>query len=232
MGVTTIYIMKSLSKYLTLCILPSLLLCSSPIDEYHLHQAYRSYKVEDYNGTIRHLKEIEHPSLQGQMALANSYYKLKEYQQAIAIYTSMQSTSIKIKQHLYYNIANAYVKRLDYDHAKEYYAKVLQLGEDEDARYNLSLIALLSNKKKEGLGISYPKSQNTGSSQSEKKSDKDRKRDRDKSRSSSGGDGKSGKEENQKKGKLMSNHREEKHPLGSKVYELINEGYIYEKQPW
>ena len=30
----------------------------------------------------------------------------------------------------------------------------------------------------------------------------------------------------------MSTKKEENYPLGSKVYELINEGYIYEKRPW
>jgi hypothetical protein len=30
----------------------------------------------------------------------------------------------------------------------------------------------------------------------------------------------------------MGTNEEEKHPLSSKTYELINKGYIREKQPW
>ena len=219
-------------RYLLIFLLLTAFSNASFWDLYHLNKAYISYDTKDYNTTLLHLKQIEIPSLQAQMALANSYYKLKAYQEAIVVYKSIQSTSIVIKQQLYYNIANAYVKLLDYDHAKGYYAKVLQLGEDEDAIYNLKLIALLSDKKESELGIAHPKSQNSGANQSEKKSDKETARDEDKPSGGSGGDGKSGEEKNQKKGKLMSDHTEEKHPLGSKVYELINEGYIYEKQPW
>jgi len=36
----------------------------------------------------------------------------------------------------------------------------------------------------------------------------------------------------QEKGKLTLDPKQEKHPLSSKVYELINKGYIHEKQPW
>jgi Ca-activated chloride channel family protein len=113
---------------------------------------------------------------------------------------------------------------------------VLQLGEDEDATVNLGIIALWGNKKEGALGIANPKSQNSSASKSEKKKNRDKKnkesRDENQPSSGNGGDGEISKEKKREKGKLMSSHKEEKHPLGSKVYELINEGYIYEKQPW
>ena len=225
--------MSSTSKIFIIFGILSPLLYASVTDEYHLYQAYKRYKTKEYNRSIEHLKKIDTPSLQSKMALADSYYQIKKYKKAIAIYKSVHSNSVTIKQQLYYNIANAYVKLLDYDHAKGYYAKVLQLGEDEDARYNLSLIALLSSKKEGELGIAQPKSQTASASKSNEQSDKETKNQEEKPSGGSGGDGKSSKTKNKKKGeKLMSNHKEEKHPLSSKVYELINEGYIYEKQPW
>ena len=201
-------------------------------DTYHLNQAYKSYQSEEYNATESYLKQIKKPSLQSKIALANTYYKLGKYKKAIESYQSIQSTSIEIKQQLYYNIANAYVKLSLYKNAKIYYAKVLQLGRDRDAEYNLRLIVLLSDKKEAELGITHPKSGNSASSKSEKTDSKETKRDEDKPSSGSSGDGKSSQEREQKKNRLKSNHKEERHPLSSKVYELINEGYIYEKQPW
>ena len=207
---------------------------ANSLDIHYLTQAYKSYKAEDYNNTIVYLKEIKLPSLQSKITLANTFYKQKEYKKAIASYKSIQSTSKEIKQQLYYNIANSYAKLFKYKNAKIYYAKVLQIGSDVDAENNLRLIALLFERKNRKLGVSHPKSQNSASSKSEKYDDKETKRDEDKPSSSSSEDGKSGKEREQEeeRKKLKSNNKEEKHPLSSKVYELINEGYIYEKQPW
>ncbi|TNF43128.1 MAG: VWA domain-containing protein, partial [Epsilonproteobacteria bacterium] len=50
--------------------------------------------------------------------------------------------------------------------------------------------------------------------------------------SGSGGGGESQTQKEQEEGRLISDERAEQQPLGSKVYELINEGYIREKQPW
>jgi len=205
---------------------------ASFMDNYWLSKAYNSYQKQDYNTTISNLKEIDSISLQSQLISADTYYRQGAYQKAIGRYQSIQSTSPKIKQHLYYNIANAYVKLSQYTKAKEYYVKVLQLGDDADAEYNLKLIAFREDKKDKESTAPHPKSQNSSSGKSQKESKKKSKKSKDSSSSSSGGDGKRSKEKNVKKGKIMSSKKEEKHPLGSKVYELINEGYIYEKQPW
>ena len=207
---------------------------ASLFDSYHLNQAYQSYEGADFNETKRHLKQIKVRSLQSQMALANTYYKQRAFKKAIAIYKSIRSTSAATKQQLYYNIANAYAQLESYDKAKIYYTKVLQLGEDEDAAFNLRIIALLSDKKSAELGIAHPKSQDASSSKSESQEseEEDETRSEDEPSSGSGGGGEAQKQEEQKEGKLMSDESVEKHPLGSKVYELINEGYIREKQPW
>ena len=205
---------------------------ASFLDNYYLFEAYKSYQNKDYNRTLVHLKKIADISLQSQIILGDTYYRKEAYQKAIERYKSIQSTSIEIKQHLYYNIANAYVKLSQYDQARRYYAKVLQLGEDSEARDNLQLIALWSERKDGALGIANPKSQSSASTKSEKESTQDIQRDENQPSSASGGSKESRREKNEKKEKLLSSQKEENHPLGSKVYELINEGYIYEKQPW
>jgi Ca-activated chloride channel family protein len=121
-----------------------------------------------------------------------------------------------------------------YDKAKIYYTKTLQLGEDPDTIHNLKLVALLQDKQSADLGIAHPKSQDSSSSKSEPQETQEEKESRseDDPSSGSGGDGESQTQKEQEKSKLRSDGSEEQHPLGSKVYELINEGYIREKQPW
>ncbi len=119
-----------------------------------------------------------------------------------------------------------------YDKAKTYYTKALQLGEDPDATYNLHLVALLSDQKSADLGIAHPKSQDSSSSKSESQEESKESKSEDEPSSGSGGGGESQTQKEQEKNKLVSDGTQEQHPLGSKVYELINKGYIREKQPW
>ncbi|HEY9190123.1 MAG TPA: VWA domain-containing protein [Sulfurovum sp.] len=207
---------------------------ASLLDSYHLNRAYKSYQSADLNETKSRLKQIKVPSLQSRILLANTYYRQHAFKKAIQTYKSIRSTSPRIKQQLYYNIANAYAMMESYDKAKVYYTKALQLGEDADAEHNLYLVALLSDKKSAELGIAHPKSQDSSSSKSESQEEQEEKetRSEDEPSSGSGGGGESQAEKEKEKSKLLSDDSKEEHPLGSKVYELINEGYIREKQPW
>ena len=199
-------------------------------DNHHLNLAYNSYKAEDFNSTLKELKKIKTPSLQSQITLANTHYKQRDFKRAIKIYKSIRSSSVNIKQQLYYNVANAYAMLGTYSKAKIYYTKTLQLGADKDAEHNLKRIALLSDKDAANLGIAHPKSQDGASSKSE--SDTEEKTQEEDAPSSSSGGGESNSAKNQKKNKLLYDETTEQQPLGSKVYELINKGYIRETQPW
>ena len=207
---------------------------ASILDGYYLHQAYKSYRTDDLNRTKKLLFRLENSSLQSQFALANTYYRLHDYKKAIALYHTIHTTSPKIKQKLYYNLANSYVKLKAYDKAKHYYTKTLQLGEDSDTEHNLALVILLQQKQKEAqLGIAHPKSQNSsGTANTATQSDKKQSHEEDQpsSGSGSGGEGKSS--EKKEKKKLILDPQQERQPLSSKVYELINKGYIRETQPW
>ena len=225
------------AKYLiALFILLGINLQASVLDSYHLNQAYKSYKVEDFNSSEQELKKIDIPSLQSQFALGNTYYRLHSYKKALKIYMSIRSSSAVTKQRLYYNIANVHTMIEDYDKAKIYYTKALQLGEDEDSRHNLQLVVLLKKKKEAQLGIAHPKSQSSDSSKSESgESDKEETRNEDQPSSGSGSGGESKTDEKQskeEKKRLILDESQEQQPLSSKVYELINKGYIRETQPW
>ncbi len=206
---------------------------ASILDNYHLNRAYKSYKASDFNETKKQIRQIKVRSLQSQMVLANTYYKQRAFKKAIQTYRSIRSTSPKIKQQLYYNIANAYAMQESYDKAKLYYTKALQLGKDPDAEHNLHLVALLSDQKSADLGIAHPKSQDSSSSKSETQEGDDKESNsEDEPSSGSGGGGESQTQKEQEKNKLLDAGEQEQHPLGSKVYELINKGYIRETQPW
>jgi len=226
------------SKYLIISfIFLGINLEASILDSYHLKQAYKSYTIEDFNSSKQELKKIDEPSLQSQFALGNTHYRIHAYKKAIKVYLSIHSTSAVTKQRLYYNTANAYAMMGEYDKAKIYYTKALQLGADEDSKYNLQLVALLKKKKDAELGIAHPKSQSSDSSKSEStESDNEETREEDQpsSGSGSGGESKADEKENKKdeKKRLMPDEKAEQQPLSSKVYELINKGYIRETQPW
>ena len=207
---------------------------ASILDGYCLNRAYHSYHAGDFNTSKAYLDRVNTPSLQRRFALGNIYYKEGAYAKALKTYASIRSTSPEIKQKLYYNMANCYTRQQAYEKAKIYYTKALQLGKDEDAAANLKLVALLADKQSENLGMAHPKSQNSGASKSgtqEKDDTKRRNEDAQSSGSGSGGENSKGKNEQEKR-RLLLDSQAEQQPLSSKVYELINKGYIRETQPW
>ncbi len=204
---------------------------ASIFDHYYLNLAYTSYAKNDFNTTQKQLQKIKDLSLQSQIMLANTHYKQNAFTKSIKIYKYIHSTSLQTKQQIYYNIANAYSMQKKYHKAKIYYTKVLQLGIDNDAKHNLDLIALLNDKKTAKLGIAHPKSQDTSSSKNESQDKKESKTE-DEPSAGSGSDGKGNPHKKEKGKKLLNLMQESKYPLSSKVYELINKGYIHEKQPW
>ncbi|MFT7823324.1 MAG: VWA domain-containing protein [Sulfurimonas sp.] len=206
---------------------------ASVFDLFRLDHAYRAYGQKEYHRSKKILEDIATPSLQSQIALADSYYRLGEYKRAIKLYQNIRSTSAEVKQQLHYNIANAYTMLGSYDKARRYYTMTLQLGDDEDARTNLALIALLEEKKA-ASGIAHPKSQNGSGSKSEKqdKKESDSERTEEQPGSGAGSGGSAQKSKRREKMKLTEERQSREQPLSSKVYEMINRGYIHEKQPW
>ena len=203
------------------------------LDTYYLHKAYESYTHQNYTSSFQSLKNVKTPSLQSQMALADVYYKQGNYKKALNIYRALRSRSVSIKQHIYYNRANTYAKLGAYAKARNDYIKVLQLGRDEDAKANLALLTFLADKKEQTLGKSHPQSQNSNTSKTpaQEKDTKEQKQEEQQS-SGAGSGGEGSNKEKSKKSKLLLDEHAPIHPLSSKVYELINKGYIREKRPW
>jgi len=227
------------SRYLLLlAALAHLPLEASLFDAWQMHRAYHAYEQQAYEKSLTLLERVETPSLQQRYALASAHYNMGHYTKARRLYRAIRTTSPKIKQQLFYNIANTYALEGVYDKAVIYYTKALQLGKDPDAAYNLTLVMRQKQKKDTQLGIAHPKSQsdqssNSDAQESDKEQNKERKEDQPSSGSGSGGQytQKSNKEK-EKKGQLKLDEKAVPQPLSSKVYELINKGYIRETQPW
>jgi len=208
------------------------------LDGLSLQKAYGAYDKHDYMRTTEILSHIETPSLQQQYALAAAHYRLGNYKKARLLFRTIRTTSPQLKQKLYYNIANSYAMEGMYDKARIYYTKALQLGEDADAAHNLALVIHATNRQASQLCMAHPKSQNSDSTQSgaqEKESDEKARSKEDQSNSGSGSGGEKEQQrgkEDQPKGRLKLDERAQPQPLSSKVYELINKGYIRETQPW
>ena len=232
-----------MQKWLRKWILLGLSLIGMPasagiLDLYHLQHAYSDYAQQDYNRTLNHISRIDQPTLQSALLQADSYYRLKRYKAAREHYLGIKSRSPRIKQQLYYNIANTYAMEGNYDKAKIYYTKALQLGSDKDAEANLALVVFLKSKEKNSPSLPRPKSQDDHASKGAKKSEADKKKKKQSDSNAGGGGGNGGREQNAKKnkkhaeGKLETSKQAQKHPLSSKVYELINKGYVRETKPW
>ncbi len=209
---------------------------ASIFDGYRLQQAYTHYQNGEYNASRQSLDTIETPSLQSQIVKANIYYKEEQYTKAAAIYRSIRTTSPKVKQLLYYHLGNCYAKTKAYEKAAKYYIKALQLGEDGDARYNLRLVALRKNEAANKLQSARPTSQ--GKSAAKTMTDEAEKKKESKEQQNSGGGGGGGGSKKSKKREKVTllkpsqETTEKKQPLSSKVYDLINKGYVHEKAPW
>ena len=211
------------------------------LDLYHLQHAYRDYARADYNRTLVRLRSIEQPSLQSQLLKAAGYYRMKHYKKARQTYREIKTRNPGIKQQLYYNIANTYAMEGNYDKAKIYYTKALQLGSDSDAEANLALVLFHHTDKERmrtlpkpgGNSANHPKKGETQQADREKKQQK---------QGSNGGTGggsgnmtrKTPQHEKKKPtvAKADPSKPKERHPLSSKVYELINKGYVHETKPW
>ena len=212
---------------------------ASFFDTLYLKQAYDHYVHHEYKAAKTTLLKVKTPSLQRQIALANTYYKLGNYPKAAALYLGIHTTSPKIKQMLFYNLGNAYAMQGAYTKARMYYTKALQLGEDTEALHNLKAVALLEERKKKALGMARPKSQGAQSKAKQSSEESDDAKKPKAQEQSGAGSGSGGEQQHKKRAKepkkrlLMDEEQKpQKLPLSSKVYELINKGYIRETKPW
>ncbi len=106
-------------------------------DRYHLKEAYRLYRLKEYNRSLDEIEKIEKNSLEKKMILAYNLYRLKEFERSCSILKELSSDNLEIKFRIFYNIGNCEAKLKNYKSAKSYYLKALSIKKDRDTLHNL-----------------------------------------------------------------------------------------------
>ena len=220
-------------KIIALLGLLNINLQAGELDSYYLHIAYDYYKNQEYNATLEELSKIESKTLESELTLANTYYKLEKYKEAKSILKTLKSTRPKVKQQLLYSLGNCEAKLAYYEKAKNYYVKSLQLGEDNDTLHNLEVVMFLKHKESSKVGFSNPNSPQASKDSNENVDSEEKSSSSKEEKSgSSGGVGSKKNKTSTVKIVKSTEASASKREMSSKAYDLINERYIRESKPW
>lgn len=214
---------------------------ASLLDFYYFANAKSAYANKAYLQAA-HTFEKATPSVQSTFNIATCYYKAGHYKKALEVFNTIQTTSPKVKQKIFYAMAGCAVHLKRYDRAEVYYQQALALGEDSDALYNLTLLYRLGLKT--GVNISDmlpPKSaqskqnssKKTATQSDEKKEGGGKSGSSQQAGQSTQGAGENKKSDTQKNKQTSQKAANEKQfQMGFGSYETINKGYVDEKSPW
>ena len=201
-------------------------------DWYHIKEAKKAYNSKDYKKAASEFSKIETKTMQSMLNLANSYYQMGKYKEALSIYNSLKSSDPKYKKIILFKKANTLSHLKRYTEAKRAYIKALSFGKDEDILYNLRLILFKEETKRKRPAVKSKEQNNknsaTAKNDTKKSSSKKNSSNQEGSKSSSSGKNSDTKSIS-RKGSIS---KSPSHPLSYKAYDKINKGYIYEKKPW
>jgi Ca-activated chloride channel family protein len=229
--------LQQLFIFVPLFLLPYQSHAASLFDFHHYDKANQAYKSKKFIVAAKEFKKLS-PSPKSYYNSATAYYKAKNYKKAIELFSQIESKNPKLKQNIFYNLANCAVKLKKYSRAKSYYQKALALGFDKDAFYNLSLLYKLGVKEQKSLSDMLPKKRRqkkevTKQKQKKSTSKSASSKSNQKASQKSNGSGKNKKKKKENQNLQLTKHKNKaKYKLGYKAYELINKGYTNEKHPW
>jgi len=103
-----------------------------------LDKIKKSYEDKNYADTIKYLYDLDKEDAITNYDLANAYYKLKEYKNALKYYKRALGEGVDEANRLY-NIGNTYFKLKEYQKAIIAYKKSLELRRDGATLSNLKL---------------------------------------------------------------------------------------------
>ena len=222
---TTIF--ESFRKFLPLLIVMAPYLHASLIEEFKIKKAYEAYSRKDFQQSARIFATL--PYLEARWGEALSLMKLGKYKKALNILKQISTTDPDLKANLYEAIGLCYEKMRRYDKALHYYVLAAQRHPKKEILAKIERLALKKPPKKLLLPFSKQKrvlKKTTGKGGKKSKSAGSSNLQTAALAANSKG-GKRTKKRSEvivKKGSSM--------PLGSRLYDLINKGYIHEKNPW
>ncbi|WP_456391000.1 vWA domain-containing protein [Hydrogenimonas sp.] len=203
------------------------------IDLYKLHRGYELYVQHKYEESQKLFESIDPPLLESRYAQACALYRMGAFKKAGRLFAACKSSRPDIQQRIWYNLGNCAVKIGRYKSARDYYLKALQIKEDPDAKHNLKMVLFLIEKRKKiqaKANREVKAASSSGSSEQTKKSGA--KKSNAKSGSKGGAGSYSASKATNMRRQKNSTASTKRHPLGSKVYEMINKGYVNEEKPW
>ena len=208
------------------------------LDFYYLNKADKALKAKNYENAIRYYAKVT-PSVQSYYNIANLYYRLGKYREALRVYSFIKTPDPKLKAHIYYNMGNCAAKMKKYDIAKRYYRYTLALlPNDKDALENLHTLQRLhlhdEKLKRPTLKQRKDKKRKTHKNpEQHDQNNKNKKGSSNRSSSQSSNGGGDSKKQKQRQGSVKKTQNNNNNfRLGYKAYELINKGYANEKEPW
>ncbi len=197
---------------------------ASLLDEIYLQRGYELIEHKHYKEAAKILADL--PYLEARYAYGVALYNLGKYSQACSVFGSLRSDQKEIKAKISYSLGLCYEKMGNYEKALGFYVKACQLQKNEHCLQKIAALALKKNPKKPLLPFSkqkiVPKSGKKGE-QGKKGGGRSNI-----NLALQSGAAKGGK---RSKGASVSK-KGAAHPVSSRIYELINKGYIDEKRPW
>jgi Ca-activated chloride channel family protein len=181
-----------------------LFLWASLLDFRALDEAKEGYTEGNYSKAIDAYERVEKRSDEVLYDEANSYYKLKEYEKAKELYSSIKKESLAFNK--WHNLGNCHAQLGKLDEGIKAYEEALKIKEDKDTRFNLEL---LKKKKKEQEKKKRDDKNKKNDKKDNKKEDKDKK-DSDKNRDNKEKKSDKKKKEDEKKKKEQDKKDKEK----------------------
>lgn len=205
-----------------------LTLNASLIDEFKIKNGYKAFKKKNYKEAQKIFEKLNY--LEAKYALGITYMKEGKYKEALRVFRAVKTKDKELKSRIYFNIANSYEKMRNYENALNFYIKSMQLNPNIESLKKIEELAFKKNEKREPLPFSKQKRVLKRGKNSKNRGDSKK----------SGGSSNMNmalKSSNSKSGKKVKSNsvtfkKTKSLPVSSKVYELINKGYINEKNPW
>ncbi len=217
------------AKIITILLLLGINTHAGVLEVYHLYRAKQAYAREQYLQAAEHFLHVN--SNMARYNAAISRYRSGDYEEALALFESIQSESVDFKAKLYYNIAVCYIRLKAFAQARENLVKSLTLKFDIQAYENWRHIYSASDREalpqQQQQKKAHDISKNTALLQQKPKEQGGSNMKVTTSASSGGAERKI-----QTESESVLSFATNRAKLSSKQYELINERSVHETTPW
>ncbi len=194
------------------------------LDEVRLERGYEALQESRYQEAVQILQKL--PYFEARFGLAVALCEIGKVSEAAKIFGSLKSRDAARKAKIYYNLGICYEKMRKFDAARESFVRSCQLEPSRKCADKIAALVFKHDQKKQPLPFAKQKivaKKGSGKDGGSKSGGSANMSLALQSGAASGG--------KRKKGGALSK-KGEAIPLGSKVYELINKGYVDEKNPW